>query len=108
MRECTILVPTPPPSATGYPFPRRRLDSTTTRPEGYRTCHVAVVRALRSLACPSHPHVGPLFRAWAFSSARGPAIPSLGNHAHVRNSGLTCATGGPHTGQLVHTQDTFE
>ena len=78
MRECTILVPTPPPSTTGSPLPRRRLDSTTTRPEGYRTCHVAEVRALRSLACPSHPHVGPLFRAWAFSSARGPAIPSLG------------------------------
>ena len=90
------------------PIPRRRLDSTTTRRESYRTCHVAEVRVLRSLACPSHPHVGPLFRAWAFSSARGPAIPSLGNHAHVRNSGLTCATGSPHTGQLVHTQDTLE
>ena len=56
------------------------------------------VRALRALVCPSHPHVGLLFRAWACSSARGPAIPSLGNTAHVQNSGLTCATGGPHTG----------
>ena len=43
---------------------------------------------------PSHPHVNPLFRAWAISSARGPAIPSLGNIAHMRNSGLTCRTGG--------------
>ena len=73
MRECTILTPTPPPSATGYPFPRRRLDSTTTRREGYRTCHVAEVRALRSLACPSHPHVGPLFRAWATTPTYGTA-----------------------------------
>ena len=39
------------------------------------------------------------------SSARGPAIPSLGNTAHVRNSGLTCATGDPHARQLVDTQD---
>ena len=108
MRECTILVPTPPPSTTGSPLPRRRLDSTTTQREGYRTCHVAEVRTLHALVHPSHPHVGLLFRAGAFSSARGPAIPSLGNHAHVRNSGLTCATGSPHTGQLVHTQDTLE
>ena len=28
----------------------------------------------------------------SFSSARGPAIPSLGNPAHVRNSGFTCGT----------------
>ena len=42
------------------------------------------------------------------SSARGPAIPSLGNTAHVRNSGLTCATGDPHARQLVDTQDMLE
>lgn len=42
------------------------------------------------------------------SSARGPAIPSLGNTAHVRNSRLTCATGDPHARQLVDTQDTLE
>ena len=41
---------------------------------------------------PSHPHVDPLFRAWAISSARGPAIPSLGNTAHMRNRGFTCGT----------------
>ena len=34
---------------------------------------------------------------WAFSSARGPAIPSLGNPARVRNRGFTCGTGGPRT-----------
>ena len=42
------------------------------------------------------------------SSAREPAIPSLGNTAHVRNSGLTCATGDPHARQLVDTQDMLE
>ena len=42
------------------------------------------------------------------SSARGPAIPSLGNTAHVRNSRLTCATGDPHARQLVDTQDMLE
>ncbi len=42
------------------------------------------------------------------SSARGPAIPSLGDTAHVRNSGLTCATGDPHARQLVDTQDMLE
>ena len=34
---------------------------------------------------------------WAFSSARGPAIPSLGKPARVRNRGFTCGTGGPRT-----------
>ena len=48
---------------------------------------------------PPHPHVDPLFRAWAISSAREPAIPSLGNPAHMQNSGLTCGTGGLRAGQ---------
>ena len=43
---------------------------------------------------PPHPHVDPLFRTRAISSAREPAIPSLGNPAHMQNSGLTCGTGG--------------
>ena len=43
---------------------------------------------------PPHPHVNPLFQAWASSSAREPAIPSLGNPAHMQNSGLTCGTEG--------------
>ena len=48
---------------------------------------------------PSHPHVDPLFRAWAISSAREPAIPSLGAPAHMQNSGLTCGTAGLRAGQ---------
>ena len=44
----------------------------------------------------------------SFSSARGPAIPSLGNPAHVRNSGLTCGTDGPRAKQRVHMRDTLE
>ena len=43
---------------------------------------------------PRDTHANPLFRTRAISSARGPAIPSLGNTAHMRNSGLTCGTGG--------------
>ena len=43
---------------------------------------------------PTTSHANPLFRTRAISSAREPAIPSLGNPAHMRNSGLTCGTGG--------------
>ena len=43
---------------------------------------------------PTTSHANPLFRTRASSSARGPAIPSLGDPAHMRNSGLTCGTGG--------------
>ena len=43
---------------------------------------------------PATSHANPLFRTRASSSAREPAIPSLGNTAHMRNSGLTCGTGG--------------
>ena len=35
-----------------------------------------------------------------FSSARGPAIPSLGNPAHVRNRRPTCETAGSHAGHV--------
>ena len=35
-------------------------------------------------------HANPLTGAWASSSARGPAIPSLGNPTHVRNRRPTC------------------
>ena len=78
------------------------------QPSAYRTCRVAVVRTLRALVCPSRPHVGLLFRVWAVSSSRGPAIPSLGNPAHVRNSGLTCGTDGPRAKQRVHMRDALE
>ena len=37
----------------------------------------------------------PLCGAWAFSSARGPAIPSLGNPARVRDRRPACGIGGP-------------
>ena len=57
---------------------------------------------------PTTSHANPLFRTRAISSARGPAIPNLGNTAHMRNSGLTCATGDPHARQLVDTQDMLE
>ena len=41
---------------------------------------------------PRDTHANPLFRTRAISSARGPAIPSLGDPAHMRNSGFTCGT----------------
>ena len=43
---------------------------------------------------PTTSHANPLFRTRASSSARGPAIPSLGNPAHMRNRRPTCGTGG--------------
>ena len=48
---------------------------------------------------PTTSHANPLFRTRAISSARGPAIPSLGDPAHMRNSGLTCGTAGLRAGQ---------
>ena len=48
---------------------------------------------------PATSHANPLFRTRAISSARGPAIPSLGDPAHMRNSGLTCGTAGLRAGQ---------
>ena len=95
-----------------FPAPHsRQVTTPATRcvqPSGYMTCRVAVVRTLHALVCPSRPHVGLLFRAWAVSSSRGPAIPSLGNPAHVRNSGLTCGTDGPRAKQRVHMRDTLK
>ena len=38
--------------------------------------------------------------AWAFSSARGPAVPSLGDPAHVRDRWPACGTGGPRAGHV--------
>ena len=49
---------------------------------------------------PTTSHANPLFRTWAISSAREPAIPSLGDPAHMRNSGLTCGTGGLRAGRV--------
>ena len=39
---------------------------------------------------PLNTHANPLTGTWASSSARGPAIPSLGNPAHVRDRRPTC------------------
>jgi len=49
---------------------------------------------------PFHARAGPLFRTWPLSSARKPAIPSLGNPAHVRNRRPTCETAGSHAGHV--------
>ena len=38
--------------------------------------------------------------AWAFSSARGPAVPSLGDPAHVRDRRPACGIGGPRAGHV--------
>ena len=54
---------------------------------------------------PATSHANPLFRARASSSAREPAIPSLGNTAHMRNSGLTCGTAGLPAEQQVYARD---
>ena len=51
---------------------------------------------------PTTSHANPLFRTRAISSAREPAIPSLGNTAHMRNSGLTCGTAGLRAEQRVN------
>ena len=61
------------------------------------TCGTAGLRAeqeAQPYTRPTTSHANPLFRTRASSSAREPAIPSLGNLAHMRNSGLTCGTGG--------------
>ena len=61
------------------------------------TCGTAGLRAeqeAQPYTRPTTSHANPLFRTRASSSAREPAIPSLGNTAHMRNSGLTCGTGG--------------
>ena len=61
------------------------------------TCGTAVLRAgqgAQPYTRPATSHANPLFRTRASSSAREPAIPSLGNPAHMQNSGLTCGTEG--------------
>ena len=54
---------------------------------------------------PLNTHANPLYGTWASLSARGPAIPSLGNPAHVRDRRPTCGTGGPRAEQAAHVQD---
>ena len=67
------------------------------------TCGTAGLRAgqgAQPYTRPATSHVDPLFRTRAISSAHGPAIPSLGNPAHMRNSGLTCGTAGLRAGRV--------
>ena len=52
---------------------------------------------------PLNTHANPLYGTWASLSARGPAIPSLGNPAHVRDRRPTCGIGGPRAEQTALT-----
>ncbi len=60
-----------------FPAPHsRQVTTPATRcvhPSAYRTCRVAGVRTLHALVCPSRPHVGLLFRAWATPPTYGTA-----------------------------------
>ena len=53
---------------------------------GYRTCRVAVVRTLHALVCPSRPHVGLLFRAWATPPTYGTDGPRAKQRVHMRDA----------------------
>ena len=74
----------PPTTAT---FPRNTTDKSPPQQHDVSILRLIghVVLLGSHLACLGTP----------FSSARGPAIPSLGNPAHVRNRGFTCGTGSP-------------
>ena len=52
-------------------------------PRSYRRTPLVRTRARYSEAGPSRPHAGPLFRSWALSSAREPAISYEGGLAHA-------------------------
>ena len=81
-------------SKPGLPHPhvnplfRTRASSPTCGTEG-----LPAEQGAQPYTRPTTSHVNPLFRTRAISSAREPAIPSLGNTAHMRNSGSTCGTG---------------
>ena len=83
----------PPTTAT---FPRNTTDKSPPQQHDVSILRLIghVVLLGSHLACLGTP----------FSSARGPAIPSLGNPAHVRNSGLTYGTDGPRAKQKTHTR----
>ena len=81
-------------SKPGLPHPhvnplfRTRASSPTCGTEG-----LPAEQGAQPYTRPTTSHANPLFRTRAISSAREPAIPSLGNTAHMRNSGSTCGTG---------------
>ena len=73
-------------------FPRRTADKSPPQQHDVSILRLIghVVLLGSHLACLGMP----------FSSARGPAIPSLGNPAHVRNRRPTCETAGSHAGHV--------
>ena len=81
-------------SKPGLPHPhvnplfRTRASSPTCGTEG-----LPAEQGAQPYTRPTTSHANPLFRTRAISSAREPALPSLGNTAHMRNSGSTCGTG---------------
>ena len=79
----------PPTTAT---FPRNTTDKSPPQQHDVSILRLIghVVLLGSHLACLGTP----------FSSARGPAIPSLGNPAHVRNRRPTCETAGSHAGRV--------
>ena len=79
--------------------PRPRTEQAARVWDGRLMCGIGRPRAGGGSPTPgSASRANPLCGAWAFSSARGPAIPSLGNPAHMRNRRPTCGTGGPRAG----------
>ena len=80
-------------SKPGLPHPhvnplfRTRASSPTCGTEG-----LPAEQGAQPYTRPTTSHVNPLFRTRAISSARGPAIPSLGDPAHMRNRGFTRGT----------------
>ena len=73
-----------------FPAPHsRQVTTPATRcvqPSGYMTCRVAVVRTLHALICPSRPHVGLLFRAWATPPTYGTDGPRAKQRVHMRDA----------------------
>ena len=64
------------------------------------------LQAFRSCERPADTRsANQLVRMSALYPARKPAIPSVGNTAHVRNSRPTCETAGPRAKQQAHVQD---
>ena len=81
-------------NATTYnsDFPAQHSRQVTTpatrcvHPSAYRTCRVAGVRTLHALVCPSRPHVGLLFRAWATPPTYGTDGPRAKQRVHMRDA----------------------
>ena len=72
------LAPLPPNAHVNPPS-----SGSAAPPRSYRRTPLVRTRARYSEAGPSRPHAGPLFRSWALSSARRPAISYEGGLAHA-------------------------